>query len=262
MGEAPEGLSHPATSAAQPADDGGRGMGMMLGMPTTLSMLADACHRDGFTIIPDLVPAAAVPGLKAECQRILRTHAAEGSVHVGASLASPACRALAEDPRLVGLLARLLPGGVAFLSDKVVVKDGRNRFATPWHQDAAYWPGTRTKMSVWIALDDVAEANGALRVIPGSHLRHADHAHARQGHVATGEFQNALDLGDDPPGALTVAVPAGAAVVFSDLLVHGSHPNRSGGDRVSLIGTYHEPADDEAFDLAFPARRDLHLPAA
>lgn len=223
-----------------------------------MSTLADLYHRDGFTIIPDLVPAAQVPALKTECRHLLATHQPTGSVFVGASAVSPLCHALGGDPRLVALLVQLLPGGVAFLSDKIVLKNASHRFATPWHQDAAYWPGTRTKLSVWIALDEVTAANGALRVLPGSHLHHPVHNHNPSGHVTTGEFHNALALGDNPPAARTVAVPAGAAVVFSDLLIHGSHPNHSGADRVSLISTYHEPVDtDEPFDLAFPARRDL-----
>lgn len=225
-----------------------------------MSTCREDFERDGFVIIPELVPLEQVQALKAECQRVLAAHAPGRSVFVGASVVSPLCNALACASDLLQVLAQLLPGGVAFLSDKVVVKDGRNRFATPWHQDASYWPGTRAKLSVWIALDDALEANGALRVIPGSHHQRAVHAQAAQGHVVTGEFTNALALGDNPSGALTVAVPAGAAVIFSDLLVHGSHPNRTGGDRVSLINTYHQPAADEAFDLDFPARRVLVRP--
>ena len=41
-------------------------------------------------------------------------------------------------------------GDVAFLSAKVVLKDSRVDFPSPWHQDWHYWLGSE-KTSVWIA---------------------------------------------------------------------------------------------------------------
>ena len=68
----------------------------------------------------------------------------------------------------------IMPQGIAFLSDKIVIKAHDQRFATPWHADAFYWRGTRHKLSVWIALDAIPfgsrqvfrEANAALRPCP------------------------------------------------------------------------------------------------
>lgn len=217
--------------------------------------------RDGFAVIPDLLPAGEIAGLKRECQALVTAHAAGRSVLVGASLRGAGCAAVATGQRTQAALAPLMPEGIAFLSDKIVLKDAACRAATPWHQDVAYWPGTRPKLSLWIALDAVDEGNGALRVLPGSHRAAVGHRELAAGHIPDGSFRHALPLGDDPPGALTVALPAGWAVAFSDLLIHGSHPNRTGGDRLSLIGTYHAPGADEGFDLGFPGRRVLAAPA-
>lgn len=45
--------------------------------------------------------------------------------------------------------------------------------ATPWHEDSAYWDGAISTMegicTVWLALDKVDAANGAMKVIPGTH---------------------------------------------------------------------------------------------
>ncbi len=41
---------------------------------------------------------------------------------------------------------------------------------------------------------------------------------------------------------VTVVCERGVAVFFSDLAVHGSHPNQTGGDRRSLISTYRSAA--------------------
>ena len=40
-----------------------------------------------------------------------------------------------------------------------------------WHQDASYWPISPSKIvTAWLAIDDVDEENGAMQIIPGSHL--------------------------------------------------------------------------------------------
>ena len=39
-----------------------------------------------------------------------------------------------------------------------------------WHQDASYWPLSPSRVvSIWLAIDDATEANGAMQVIPRSH---------------------------------------------------------------------------------------------
>ncbi|BCM88938.1 hypothetical protein IAD21_00780 [Abditibacteriota bacterium] len=46
--------------------------------------------------------------------------------------------------------------------------------ATPWHEDSSYWNGRISTMegicTIWLALDEVDAENGAMKVIPGTHL--------------------------------------------------------------------------------------------
>ena len=139
--------------------------------PAALS-LAERYDRDGFVIVPDLFSVAECDRLKAEARHVLDTQAKPGaSVYVHVAVVSPAFRALAEDPRVVDVLAEVMPHGVMFLSDKIVYKSASKTFATPWHIDFFYWRNTRPKLSVWIPLDDATADNGTLTVIPGSHKR-------------------------------------------------------------------------------------------
>lgn len=210
-------------------------------------------HRDGFVLVPDVLSRDECAALKTEGLKVLADNARPGStVFVGAAVASPRFRELADDRRLVGPLEQLLPGGVMFLSDKLVFKSGVQRKATPWHTDRAYWLGTRPKLSVWIALDDVTEANGALRVLPGGH--HEDWRHDT-GVGEDGEFDSRIrDLDGREDETIVVEMTRGSALYFSDRLPHSSTPNVAGTDRYAIISTYHEPADDEEFDLGFGAR--------
>ena len=57
-----------------------------------------------------------------------------------------------------------------------------------WHQDASYWPLSPSKtVTVWLAIDDASVENGAMTVIPKSHL-HGQIAFER----STAEEKNVL----------------------------------------------------------------------
>ena len=211
-------------------------------------------ERDGYCVVPKLFEPAECQAWKGEALRVLRECAGPRStVYVGAAAASPSFYALASDPRLVAVLHELMPHGVAFLSDKIVFKSGTKKFATPWHYDAAYWPDTRPKLSVWIALNRVHETNGALKVLPGSHRRSWQNT---EGDVAAtnDEFPTVVAPQWNADEERICSLPQGGVIVFSDRLLHASCPNTDGGERYSLISTYHAPAPDEAFDQHFPAR--------
>ena len=228
----------------------------MASTASTSAARAAQYARDGFLLVPDLIPPAECDRLKVEARRVLDTFARPGaSVHLHLAAASPVFRALAGDPRGVGVLRDVRPHGVMFLSDKIVYKSADKTFPTPWHIDCFYWRNTRPKLSVWIPLDDATAANGTLTVVPGSHRQ--DWTMVKKG-LANGEFHDEITPGGWQDGDIvTCAIPRGTAVVFSDRLVHGSTPNTAGRDRYAIISTYHAPAADEPFDLDFPARHVL-----
>jgi phytanoyl-CoA hydroxylase len=222
--------------------------------------LSDQYERDGFVLIPDLLSAKECDSLKAEARKVLDENAKPGaSVYVHVAVVSAMFRALAEDPRIVAILKPVMPHGVMFLSDKIVYKSPDKTFPTPWHIDAYYWRNTRPKLSVWIPLDDATAENGTLTVVPGSHKR--DWRMVKLD-LPSGEFGMGITDGEWQVGdVVTCSIKRGTAVVFSDRLVHGSTPNTAGKDRYAIISTYHAPANDEAFDLEFPARKVI-VPAS
>src|SRR5437868_3283115 len=111
---------------------------------TTAPEIAARYAQDGFYIARGLITPPECETLKAEATRVMREHAkANKTVYVGVSVVSPIYRDFAGDRRIVDVLEQIMPGGVMFMSDKFVVKTAIQRFATPWHFDAAYWPGTR-----------------------------------------------------------------------------------------------------------------------
>ena len=109
-------------------------------------------EQDGYCALPRLFEESECQQWKREALRVLREQAKpSATVYVGVAAASPIFLALASHPRLVAVLREIMPHPIAFLSDKIVYKSQHQTFATPWHCDAAYWPNTRPKLSVWIA---------------------------------------------------------------------------------------------------------------
>jgi ectoine hydroxylase-related dioxygenase (phytanoyl-CoA dioxygenase family) len=156
-----------------------------------------------------------------------------------------------DDEKVTPILRQIIGPEVEFLSAKVVFKNGRTRFGSPWHQDRFYWQGSE-KISIWIAMDDAAPDNGCLMFIPGTHRRQY-----REQRVASEQgFEMRIaddDLRDLP--SETIAVKRGGAVFFSDLAVHGSHPNSSGADRWAMISTYRDASvRDESTVWKHPMR--------
>jgi hypothetical protein len=84
----------------------------------------------------------------------------------------PEFRELVNDPRLAGWACQVLGATrVRVLEDNALTKDARSGGELRWHQDYSYWPlGQPNAVTIWIALDDVTEANGAVRMATGSQL--------------------------------------------------------------------------------------------
>ncbi len=74
------------------------------------------------------------------------------------------------DRRLAEIARRLCGAqAVRLWHDQALLKQPGDSRPTPWHQDLPYWPMNESgALSLWMALDDVDERNGAMSFIPGS----------------------------------------------------------------------------------------------
>ena len=104
-----------------------------------------------------------------------------------------------------------------------------------WHQDASYWPLTPARtVTVWLAIDDASEENGAMQVIPGSHLHGQvdyEQSAAEEDNVLNQTVGDPRKYGEAP---VALAMRAGQISLHADLLLHGSEPNRSTQRRCGL----------------------------
>jgi len=111
-----------------------------------------------------------------------------------------------------------------------------------WHQDASYWPLTPSKtVTVWLAIDDTDVENGAMTVIPGSHVHGQldfEESSSTENNVLNQTVGAAESYGDAP---VAFAMKAGQMSLHSDLLLHGSEPNLSTRRRCGLTMRYVSP---------------------
>ncbi len=97
-----------------------------------------------------------------------------------------------------------------------------------WHQDASYWPLTPSKtVTVWLAIDDTDLENGAMQVIPGSHLHGQilfERSAEEENNVLNQSVRTPESYGGTP---VAFELKAGQMSLHADLLLHGSEPNHS-----------------------------------
>lgn len=125
-------------------------------------------------------------------------------------------------------------------TSKLNMKSAGFGAAIEWHQDWAFYPQTNDDvLAVGVLIDDMAEENGPLMVLPGTHKGPV------HDHHANGVFAGGIDLasaGLDPKDAAVLTGPAGSITIHHARIVHGSALNRS--DRSRRICFYEMLAAD------------------
>jgi ectoine hydroxylase-related dioxygenase (phytanoyl-CoA dioxygenase family) len=121
--------------------------------------------------------------------------------------------------------------------DQIQYKPASMGGVNMWHQDAPYWPILRpmTQVTAWVALDDVAEDNGCMSMVPGSHKwgNTIDFLHTIKEYEAMPkEYQGR------PIEVRRCPVKAGEVHFHHALTWHGSHANKSGRPRRAIALHY------------------------
>jgi ectoine hydroxylase-related dioxygenase (phytanoyl-CoA dioxygenase family) len=143
--------------------------------------LAGAFARDGVVCIPSVLDPAEIAVAARGIDAVL---ASPGPLAQVASSADdpgaftedfcrwreiPEIERLARHSRVPAVAAALMATPVVrFYHDHVLVKEGRTRQRTPWHQDQPYYNVDGHGVSAWIPVDPVPE-DGCLELVASSH---------------------------------------------------------------------------------------------
>ena len=145
----------------------------------TVDAVVDALTRDGWALVENVMPAGAVAAARADLTRILETTPfGRGDFEgfktrrvYGLFGKTRTFDDAATNPLVLGVLDRVL--GHYQLSAPTGIEIGPGEVAQILHHDDSIYPLPRPHAEVVLntmwALDDFVEANGATRIVPGSH---------------------------------------------------------------------------------------------
>ena len=111
-------------------------------------------------------------------------------------------------------------------------KPGDARHLFEWHQDTVYLLGSTNAVTVWVPFQDVDLEHGTIQVIPGSHQQ-GIHPFRKISskivapYVPMLQRDISLDLDLSNDALHSIQARRGDVVVFKQMLLHRSTPNRS-----------------------------------
>ena len=156
---------------------------------------------------------------------------------------------LAMDSRILDYVGDLLGENLICKNTHYFSKEPHEIKQITWHQDASAWQLTPSKIvTVWLAIDDADEENGAMQIIPRSHLHGQipfEHASEEENSIVDLSVQHPQKYGGSP---VVCAMKAGQISIHTELLLHKSSENASSRRRCGLTIRYLPPdlrADDE-----------------
>ncbi len=128
----------------------------------------------------------------------------------------------------------ILGDNVYLFNEQVVNKESKTESKFAWHQDSGYVGyDHKTYLSIWIALCDISENNGALRILPKnieSDVKIEEHTWS--------EKSSDLRMEVDESKTISCIVNEGSIILFSSRTPHASYPNKSDEDRPAYLCQY------------------------
>jgi ectoine hydroxylase-related dioxygenase (phytanoyl-CoA dioxygenase family) len=119
------------------------------------------------------------------------------------------------------------------------IKEGHDKSFVSWHQDSTYWGLSKPDVvTAWVALSPSNQSNGAMQVIPKTHLidqiEHRDTF--SEDNLLTRGQEIAVDV--DESEASTIELEPGEMSLHHVRIVHGSPPNKSSERRIGFAIRY------------------------
>jgi phytanoyl-CoA hydroxylase len=134
-------------------------------------------------------------------------------------------RKLLYHSKILDIVQDLIGPNIMLFHDQALYKPAFTGGAVFWHQDNAYWQCVPANLvSCWMTLDDAFRDNGAMQVIPGSHLKPARHDAAKS-------TDRLKETEVDESKAVVVDVPAGGCMIHHCQTLHYTAPNTTDKQR-------------------------------
>jgi hypothetical protein len=134
---------------------------------------------------------------------------------------------LATAKPLLDVIEHQIGPNIVLWSTHLICKSPRTGRSIPWHQDETYWDLSNLAGSIWLAFDDVDEANGTMFVLPGWHKRGILKRRATGDNFFSEEIAPEVLPANVDQLEVGYFLKAGEAAVHHSMMLHRSTPNVS-----------------------------------
>ena len=193
----------------------------------------DAYRRDGFVFPIEILSGAEVDGFRGAFESLIDYSPKRfDRLHVFFDWAYQ----VVTHKKLLDVVEAILGDDILVYGTLVLAKQPHDLRYASWHQDSFYsglhlTPST----TAWIALTPSHQANGCMRVIPGSHkLGALDHENVEDEHLLNRRGER-IKMDVDESQAVDVELQPGQMSLHESTLVHSSNPNASDEPRIGFI---------------------------
>jgi len=219
----------------------------------------DSYWKEGYLRIGTLFEPDELEELRAEYDRLFkeaseskrfRNLSEDGKAETGGGqqmlqimnmfLRSPIFLKVIYDSRLLDRVQDIIGPNIQLYHDQALYKPAKHGGPVLWHQDNGYWEcRPATLISCWITLDDAVRENGAMQVVPGSHLQPVWHDQAK----STNALRE-IDEGVDRSKAKVIELPAGGVMMHHCQTLHYTQPNETDRQRRAYAIHYMQPGTE------------------
>jgi non-haem Fe2+, alpha-ketoglutarate-dependent halogenase len=146
---------------------------------------------------------------------------------------------LVRQEKIVDAIEDLYGANILCWSTNFFIKEAHDPSYVSWHQDSTYWGLSQPDVvTAWVALSESNESNGAMQVMPDTHLMdqipHKD-TFSKDNLLTRGQ-EVAVDV--DASKAVSINLHPGEMSLHHVRIIHGSPPNTSGGRRIGFAIRY------------------------
>ena len=146
---------------------------------------------------------------------------------------------LIRNPRIVDTVEDILGPNLLVWGTSFFIKEPNDPAYVSWHQDSTYWGLSHPDIvTAWIALTVSDLPNGAMRVVPGTHLK--DQMPHRDTFAENNLLTRGQEVAVEVQGecAVDLTLEPGEMSLHHVRIVHGSEPNRAPYRRIGLAIRY------------------------
>lgn len=201
-----------------------------------MTSLADQYARDGFVAPIDIFSSKEITAILTEIEQAEAQwgEALQGPGRNNAHYVLPVLDRIAHDPRILDAVEALIGPDILVGGTTLFIKEPETEGFISWHQDARYMGlEPHNWVTAWLAVNDVDESNGCMRMMPGTHTSPLVE------HVDTFGENNMLTRGQTVPDvdeskSVPVIMKAGQLSLHHPRIVHGSGQNTSDRRRIGF----------------------------